>query len=69
MQIKCSEIQFTFSEIHLTFTIMTQNGPGTAPGSQGFFGAKGGGSGMGARQLFGATYDLANERSSWKNDP
>jgi hypothetical protein len=29
-------------------------GPGTAPGSQGVFGAKGVGSKMGARQLFGA---------------
>jgi hypothetical protein len=30
---------------------MTQNGPGTAPGSQGVFGAKSVGSKMGARQL------------------
>jgi hypothetical protein len=33
---------------------MIQNGPGTAPGSQGVFGAKGVGSEMGARQLFGS---------------
>jgi hypothetical protein len=31
---------------------VTQNGPGIAPGSQEVFGAKGVGSGMGARQLF-----------------
>jgi hypothetical protein len=38
---------------------MTQNGPGTATGSQGVFGAKGVGSGMGARQLFRAGVCLA----------
>jgi hypothetical protein len=39
---------------------MTQNGPGTAPGSQGVFGAKGVGCDMGARQLFGAGVVLSS---------
>jgi hypothetical protein len=53
-------LAYKFCVCSLNFA--TQNGPGTAAGSQGVFRGKGVGSDMGARQLFGSWDTLSSCR-------